>query len=74
MPLRLSEEIPEDPPECTEDRARMEWKMMRENYRIAKQYDQLSRAAKLFVSVVFWIITSVTAVFAFVELFKIKSH
>lgn len=74
MALRVSEEIPEDPPECPEDYKRLSWQMQRENYRIAREYERMTRGAKLVVSVLLWIFGSVATVFTFWEMIRPKPH
>lgn len=70
MSVRLSEEIPEEPPTDEAERHRLQWMMQRENYRIAKEYDRMTRGVKIVVAVILYLIGAVVSVFTFWEWFK----
>lgn len=68
--VHVSAEIPDQPPEDPQERERLQWQMLRESYRIARNYDRLTRTTKTVISVLLWVAGTVTALAALGDLLR----
>lgn len=68
--VHVSAEIPEQPPEDPQERARLQWQMLRESYRIVKTYDRLTRTGKTVMHVLVWVAGAVAALVALWDVLK----